>query len=417
MRKISSTIKSLIYVLIIAVTYYFRGYQANEHYGYRQLDVSAFYVFVLLLTVIFGSYLFGIKYKKPSDYFLLLYGMIVVIPYGVMHNLFNGGEVEIFANWVVILLPFLSVLALCNLELKLPKVSIVSPDKLLRFILALAAIVVVCLLVNPPSTASFSLLDSYTRRLEARDVYGGETLSAYMSGIVMNGVLPLIVFFGVLRRDAIYIAAGVLFYAGVYYIYGVKAPVMYMLFSGVFAYYLRRPNGSAIFYNSIYYIFVSMFVLAWVEFCLFDYSFVEDYLIRRIYYVGVYLVGAYFDALSMQDFSWAIGLAVEKSPSIYIGEDFLGLPGANANTNTFLYFLLQYGLPGYFFSIGLVSGFLFLLNSLRFRSDIFAYLSLMYAVLILEQSATTALLSSGVGVMFLLFYFSRNNKSCRPQLK
>jgi hypothetical protein len=411
MKDFFPIIKSCVYVSMLSLTYYFRGYEANESYGYRQLDVSVFYIFILSLTVFFGSYLFSIKYKKPSDYFLILYGMIIVIPYGVLHHVFDSGEIKFFVNVLVIILPFFSVLVLCKLDFKLSTVSIVSQDKLMRFILIMAAIVVVHLLINPPSAASFSLADSYTRRLEARDVYGSRTLAAYASSIVMNGVLPLAVFCGLLRGKTRYVLTAAAFYAAIYYIYGVKAPLMYMLFSALFAYSIRRPNGLAIFFNSVYYVFALMFIIAWFEFCFFDYSLIEDYLIRRVYYGGAYLVGAYFDALNTSDFSWIVGLQLEKSASMYIGEDFLGLPGLNANTNTFLYYLVQYGFPGYFFSIALVGVFLLFLNSLRIRNDIFIFLSLMYTVLILEQSATTALLSSGVGIMVILFYFCRVDKS------
>jgi hypothetical protein len=226
----------------------------------------------------------------------------------------------------------------------------------------------------------------------------------------MNGLLPLMVFIGILRRKFAYILTGLIFYVVVYYLYGVKAPVLYMLFSGGFAYFLRRSSGFAAFYKSIYYMLLSIFIFAWIEFWVFDYSLVEDFVVRRIYYVGSYLIGAYFDALSSTDFSWMSGLVIEGPASMYIGEDFLGLPGANANTNTFLYFLLQYGIFGYLFSIALVGVVLLLLNSLRSKSDVFVFLSLMYAVLVLEQSATTALLSSGIGVISTFFFFSCVNK-------
>lgn len=406
-----SLCKSLVYVFLIAVTYYFEGWQANEYMGYRQIEMSESYLLLLLILIVFGAYLFARKYKNPSDLFLILYGMIVIIPYGVLHTVYGGVSDEIFQNNLFIFLPFLCVAVICSKKLHIPNVTIISQNILIKLLLILSVITVVALLVNPPSTASFSLLESYERRLEARDVYGSGTLLAYVSAFVMNAMLPLVVFFGVLNKNFKYILAGVLLYPFFYYIYGVKAPIMYILFAGVFAYCLRRTGGVGAFYNSIYYIFVSVFILAWVEFGLFGYSFVEDYLIRRVYYVGSYLVGAYFDSLTVSEFSWMHGLAVNKSASMYIGEDFLGLPGTNANSNTFLYYLLQYGFPGYIFSIVLVSGVFLFLNSLHFKRSVVILLSLLYAVIILEQSATTALLSSGVGILTILFFFSRADEN------
>ncbi len=411
MINTTSLAKSFVYVILIAVTYYFKGWSANEYMGYGQIEISESYLLLLLILIVFGSYLFARKYKKPSDFFLILYGMIVIIPYGVLHAVYGGRAEDIWLNFFLILLPFSSVAAICSKKLHIPKVTIISQNRLMGLLLAVSAITVGVLLVNPPASASFSLLDSYGRRLEARDVYGSGTLLAYMSSIVMNSILPLMVFFGVSQKKFTYMLAGVILYIGFYYIYGVKAPIMYILFSCVFAYCLKRPGGLSVFYNSLYYIFASIFILAWIEFMLIDYSFFEDYLIRRVYYVGSYLIGAYFDSLSVAGFSWVFGLETDKSASMYIGEDFLGLTGANANSNTFLYFLLQYGFAGYIFSIVLVSGVFLLLNSLRFRSNVFVLLSLMYAVIILEQSATTALLSSGIGILTILFYLSRVNEN------
>jgi hypothetical protein len=366
MRKINSIIKSVIYVLLIAITYYFRGYDANDYYGYNQINLDVLYFFILLMTIVFGAYLFYKKYENSADYFLLLYGMIVVIPYGVLNGVYNGQSDNICMKGVLLLLPFWVVSIISNFKVRFNDFNVISQKTMMNFVLVLSLIVVALLLSNPPSTASFSLLDSYTRRLEARDIYGSGTVAAYLSGIIMNSALPLLVLNGVLRKEISYIVVAFSIYVVFYYLYGVKAPLLYMIFSGSFGYFLRKSNGLAIFYNLIYYILLLMFVMAWIEFLFYDYSAIEDYIIRRVYYVGSYLISVYFEALKSVNFSWMSGLMTEKSASMYIGEDFLGLLGANANTNTFLYFLLQYGLLGYCFSIALVSGFLLLLNSFRF---------------------------------------------------
>jgi len=401
-------VKSLIYALAVSATYYFYGYEQNKSYGYGQIQIDSDYLMCFSFAVFFGALLFWKTYRKPSDYFLLLYGMIIVIPYALLHDI-QGGGAKI--GLVAIVTPFLGVLCLCKLKLELPHIGVFSEAGMAGAILLLSVLVVSLLLLSPPNSASFSLVDSYHRRLESRELYGSGTVLAYAASIVMNGLLPLMAFWGVLKKRVVFILVSVLVYVSFYYVYGVKAPVMYMVFAGVYACVLKLNDGQAKFFNNIYYGFLLLFTFAWLEFWFFDYSYSEDYIIRRVFYVGSYLVGVYVCALGTADTSLLSGLLASKPASMYIGEDFLGHLGLNANTNTFLYFFLQFGIFGYFFAILLVGAVMIILNSLRFRGEVYLFISLMFGVLILEQSVTTVLVSSGIGGLIVLFYFSRQSKN------
>lgn len=403
MRLGVSFVKSAVYCLNIFLIYYVQGFENNERFGYGWINIGYGYAFALILAILFASYLIHRKYEKPSDYFLLLYGLIVVAPYMLLYDIWGGG----WRYLLLIVAPFFLVMLICGLRFRVPTVSVILEDNVVKGWLLVSLIIVVFLLLNRPLSASLSLADTYVRRLEARALYGSGTLVAYMSSIVMNGVLPLLAFVGVRKKNILLCFFALLIYLVFYFIYGVKAPVLYMLFAGVFAYFLRKDGGGGKFYWLIYYIFVSLFAVAWLEFFLLGYSYAEDYIIRRVFYVGSYLIGAYFDVLDGVDFSWVSGIPTSKPASMYVGEVVLGQPGTNANTNTFLYLLAQHGIGGYVLAITVVSGVLASLNSLRFKSEVFIFLSLMYSVLILEQSATTALLSSGIGVLTVCFYFSR----------
>lgn len=411
MREILAFLKSAAYVLSLVFIYYFHGYQSNEYYGYGQINFDFEFLLILLGAIIFASFLFGRKYKRPSDFFLLLYGLIVIVPYAVLSDIWGRDGRAIAVDLILIAIPFYCILLICNLSFRLPKFSIVPEGTLTKIILLISILTVVLLLLNRPPAASFSLVDSYTRRLEARDVYGSGTIQAYLSSMVMNGVLPLLAFIGIFWRRMIFLLTGLFLYLGFFYIYGVKAPLMYMGFAGVFSYSLGGDGDGRRFYGLAGYLLLGCLAVAWLEFLLFDYSYVEDYLIRRLFYVASYLVGAYFELINSDAFSWISGLLVptSKSISMYVGEDFLGLPDDNANTNTFLYFLAQYGIFGYIFVILLVGFVLSFLNSLRFRNKIFILISIMYSVLLLEQSATTALVSSGIGLLSMVYYFSKRS--------
>lgn len=413
MKGLFATLKSIAYVVNLVFIYYYHGHYSNEYQGYGQIVIDFEYFILFLTAILFTSFLMGREYKKPSDFFLLLYGLIVIVPYSVFPDIWGRGNGTVVFNLILVAAPFFCVLFICGMELKLPKFSIARESLIEKIILLVSVLTVVMLLLNRPESASFSFADSYTRRIEARDVYGTGSVQSYLSAMVMNGVLPVLVFIGVFWRRMIFLLIGFFLYLGFFYIYGVKAPVIYMIFSGLFAHSLRRGGDGRHFYVSIGYIFLGCFALVWLELLIFGYSYVEDYLIRRLFYVGSYLIGAYFELINSNIFSWSHGLVVPtlKSISVYVGEDFLGLPDTNANTNTFLYFLAQYGLFGYVFVMFFVGCFLSFLNSIRFKNKIFILISIMYSILILEQSATTALVSSGIGLLVIAFYMSKTRES------
>lgn len=409
MRGILALIESTAYVLSLVCIYYFHGYQSNEYYGYGQIKTDFQYLLILLTAILFASFVIGRKYRRPSDYFLLLYGLVVIVPYATLSDIFGKSGHIIFINLILIVIPFFYVLFFCSLNFKLPDVSLISENMLTRMILFASVLTIVMLFLNRPPEASFSLAESYVRRLEARDLYGSGTFQSYLSSMMMNGALPLFVFIGILKHKINYLLFGLFLYSGFFYIYGVKAPIVYMIFSGMLAYYSRSENGERKFYAKTSLILLVCFFLAWIEFFLFGYSYIEDYFVRRLFYVGSYLDGAYFGLINTGDFSWISGLLVptSKSISMYMGEDFLGLPGANANTNTFLYFLAQYGFFGYLFVLLFVGIVLSFLNSLASKNKVFILISVMYSILLLEQSATTALVSSGIGLLSGLYFLTK----------
>lgn len=412
MRYFSSLSKSVAYVLSLALIYYFHGYRSNQIYGYGQIEFDLELILTMLSIIFFLAFLIGRGYKKPSDFFLLLYGLIVVVPNAILTDVWGRGGRVAAGDLILIIIPIFGILLICKLNFRLPKFSFLSEAGGEKIIFLLSAITIAMLLFDQPSTASFSLVDSYTRRLEARDIYKAETLQAYLSSMVMNGVLPLLTFIGVLRNHIFFLLISLCFYLTFFYIYGVKAPIMYMIFSGLFAYSLKKYGSGLQFYRFIFYFLFFCIFFAWLEFFLFDYSYLEDYFIRRLFYVSSYLSGAYFELIGSDKFSWVYGFIepTSKSISMYVGEDFLGLQGANANTNTFLYFLASYGAFGYIFVILLVGMVFSFLDSLRFRNQIFVLISMLYSLLLLEQSATTALVSSGIGFLSILYFFVKNSR-------
>lgn len=121
----------------------------------------------------------------------------------------------------------------------------------------------------------------------------------------------------------------------------------------------------------------------------------------------------FFEFMSSDHTSWTLlGGAIEDKPiSLLVGENFLGMEGLNANTNAFVYSLGAGGLPYYFLTIVMVGVVFLILDSafLLKNNPSFICLGFSYAILVVEQAATTALLSSGIGMLMALLIFSKRN--------
>jgi hypothetical protein len=91
-------------------------------------------------------------------------------------------------------------------------------------------------------------------------------------------------------------------------------------------------------------------------------------------------------------------------PTFYIGEYYFGDVNANANTNAFLYAFSLNGIFGYFFAalfiVVVLNGFDALYRASGNPS--YLYLGFIYGLLLVEQAYTTAMVSSGVGLLFLI---------------
>ena len=93
----------------------------------------------------------------------------------------------------------------------------------------------------------------------------------------------------------------------------------------------------------------------------------------------------------------------------YIGSEYIGNYETNANTNTFLYFLLKFGIIGYLINVIVVSGILFFLDSiyLKNKSYIVLFTGIFFSILICESSFTTTLFTSGLLIFILFSYYTK----------
>jgi hypothetical protein len=102
------------------------------------------------------------------------------------------------------------------------------------------------------------------------------------------------------------------------------------------------------------------------------------------------------------------GIKSDLGATFLIGLLFEGNMNANVNTNAFTIALANGGYPLYFATTVLVGSFMKLLDALYEANGNagYMYLSFIYSFLLVEQSATTALVSSGVALLLVLVMLS-----------
>ena len=163
-------------------------------------------------------------------------------------------------------------------------------------------------------------------------------------------------------------------------------------------------------------IFICIFSI--LEFLSLNTSVLNQLIIRRVFVVPAFVQNAYFFEifnLDLYELFYGIDLQLKSFSDVtyYIGVLHLDNPLANANTNTFLYFLLKFGLIGYFICLIFVYVFYIIINNLYRlgKKEESIFIGSIFGLLICEKSFTATLISSGILFLFMIIltYRLKNN--------
>lgn len=389
--------------------------ETNEYMGYRLFDIDFQYLALVLGSIITLGLLMPTKIRKPSDFFFFLYVLFVLLPYITLFPIRNSVEpLEFISYFASLLFPLLCIRLITSVVSPLRVSGLITQDILLWLVIGSCVGVVSFSLLHSPGSASFTLTNSYERRIEGRDVFQAGTPIAYLNSTVVNGFAPFLAFIAAWSRKNWLMGLSVTCGISYFYMLGLKAPIFFIFLAFIVgrAAYFDRVNAII---KMIYLLLFGVFLVFLIEYSLFGFSVVGDYFIRRAFTIPPYVMSAYFDFMSSSPASsWSIQRGASPiEPIMYIiGEDFLGGSGSNANTNAFLNQLAAGGLITYLFTVLLVSILFSILDAafLRKFSAIFLYLGFSYAILLTEQAATTALVSSGLGLLIILNIITISNK-------
>lgn len=408
-----SRVVSVILVAIVSVgllsIYILQLAETNEYLGYTNFDIDFYYICAVILSLGCCGLIMPVNIEKPSDLLFLVYGLFVLLPYAILFPIRQEISVQDFSIYFFTLAFPLIVVKLTALKTPATKFPVIMDPATVVWIISLLCISGVGLaLWNAPSAAAFDIAGAYERRIEGRDIFATGSPLAYLNAAVANGFAPFLGFIAGYRKNNKFLVLALLCGLIYFYILGLKAPLFYIILAFVIGRvaFSELINWLAIV---IYIIILGSIAVFAIEYMFFDYSLVADYLLRRAFSVPPYVVSAYFEFMN-SDVDWELmGGADQGQPITFvIGERVLGSPETNANTNAFLYQLGAGGIPMYVLTILLVALVFAILDSAyaNKRTPVLLYLAFSYSILIVEQAATTALASSGLGVLMVLAVLS-----------
>lgn len=415
-KKISNYGTLVILGTLLLLVYKLQLVEANEYLGYVNFSISLEYVSAVLVSILFISLILPKSVEKPSDFFVFLYGIFVIFPYAVLFPI-RGliGLLDFFINFLILIFPVLCIAGIARINISANIPVLIGDRKITLIILLLSVFGVVIAYFTAPESAGFDVNNSYDRRLDARDGVASGSMAAYLIAATTNGFGPYLAFQGALRKQLMIVLFSMACGIAVYYFYGVKTPILIVCVALIIGQGVRtkRIHG---FVRLIRNLLACVIVFALIEHFVFGYSFVGDYFVRRALTVPPYIVSAFFEFMdSSQSDIWSAFSGAQTSEPItfVVGEVFLDSPGLNANTNAFLYQLAANGIFSYLATIILVAFVFNILNSAYAakRQPAMLYLGFLYAILLTEQAATTALVSSGVGFLIILLVFSEKGES------
>ena len=365
-----------------------------------------FYRFVSGFSVLW--FLLPRNLSKPSDFFLFSYGLFVIGPFVVFGFSKEHHLLAYHLGLIVIGLPAVVLKFVLIFKFRLTNIRLLPAEVALWSLFFITIGILFYSLSIAPSSAGFSLEDSYLRRLEGRETYASGTLIAYLIGTLNNGIAPYLAFVAGERKSRISFMMAFSIAVVYFYLVGLKAQFAYIVVAFLFGRLLRSgsldtlPKGAVLSCICLLAIVIFEWLLGG------GYSLIAELTFRRVNVIPGQVANHYVELIA-SDGPWTIwsGVSHAKGVSFLIGELHY-TSETNANTSSFLYSFAQGGFLGLLFTLVILLLFYGVIDSIyrKTKNPDFLFLGFFYAIIITEQAATTALLSSGFAFMFLVLFFS-----------
>lgn len=418
-KFLSMLLLYITYVWVMIHTYDFQIAEQNAYGGMQPWEMTFVGWVLLIIALPLIAFMASRIKGNPSDFFLVFYSAIPLISLLALTS--TSGKINNFVLLPALLVLTFPLFATLTLRYLMPKIrwsGVVSSNIVERVLLGILFLTILFSYFKAPASASFDVVSNeFDRRLDGREIYTDGSLIAYVLQMCMNGFAPYLAFRSAFNGRIL--VALIAFGAAVffYWLLAVKAPLAFVLVGYLIGLLAKRK---ALSYLVKYFLFctIGLYLLVLLEWWFFDnVSVIANYGIRRLFAVPAQLQGYYLDFLMVDTpsaWNWLIGVQDRSfQVTFFIGEKYLGSSASNANTNAFLYAFAANGFWGYLVAVLFVSTLLVLLDSLyrSTRNPAYLFIGFIYGLLVCEQSFSTAMVSSGVGMVFFLTLLEKNESS------
>ncbi|KAB7684928.1 hypothetical protein GBN23_01420 [Plesiomonas shigelloides] len=418
--KRGKVITSLILIFFgVVYLYVFLLQPENSYFGYKKISFDVRY---FLWVFIFGGLtLFYVpkEYDRPSSFFVLLQILLCVMPFVILPVIYGGDVWDWHGvlTYFVVFSPIVLVTLASRIKInKIPKIVLnLNSNSIFIIVLIFCLSVIVIAFSNAPTSAGFSYATSYVRRLEGRDCYPAGSFIAYSCSIVMNGLAPLLAFWAGCYSERFKFVISIIIWLSFYYLVGVKFPLFMIVLSYFFGRFCLRGESFRII-NLLMISLLALVFFSLIESTFFEYSYIADYLLRRPFTIPPFIISAFqhFISYAYNHNDWFLlsGYTGVGDVTFYVGEHFLGHAGMNANTNAFLVALTSGGVIKYVVTCLIVSVYFKVVDEvyLKYKKQSMLFCGFIYSLLLMEQSATTIFLSSGIMFVFILSLITSENR-------
>ena len=383
----------------------------NAYAGYQKLGISIAYILRIVIGFVVLWLLLPKKYEYPSDYILFIYGLFTLAPFIVFGQV-NGSVFQYyFLGLIIIAVPLILIKMLKRIKIKLSVISLLETRDIIYALLIISLATVSISFLSAPASSGFTFADSYDRRLEGRDIYLAGSFLAYAIGMTVNGIAPFLSFHSGLKNVKFIFLISLMIAVMFFYLVGTKAPVAYVFLAfGVGL--LLKKNKMAKLPSIFLALITCLFFICIVEWLILDYSLLAEISFRRINVVPGQMVSHYLEMMFSSNY-WSLLAGVDYPAGVtYLVGSLYYTSETNANTNAIVYSLAAGGLVSYVAVTFLVASFYFLLDNIysKTRSSSLVFVGLFYGLLIAEQAAPTALVSSGFALLTMLFILEKKSR-------
>jgi hypothetical protein len=401
---------NIIYYFAIVTTYIFQNRENNIDKGWLKLQYTCESITVLIISLILINYIMMRSKENPSDIYSLFLCNITTISFVFFNSIIGVLPVGAVASGVFLLLFPFFLISLINkiipeLNYKIVHTAKIETDIVIILFLIISVYII---LEKYPENVGFGLNNSHIRRIEARSIYLPKAFNSYILSISINGFVPYLAFRAGLKNNLIFFISSIIFAIFFYWLIGVKAQFFYVALSFILG-YLISANKFKFINNYFIYGVIVCWIIILIEWSFWGkYSYVADYLFRRIFPVQaldqVYYIKFLF---SQKNISWDFinGLQSDNiSISFYIGNLFTGNINSNTNTNALISSIASGGIIGYMKTASFISVMLVILDRLWkiSKNPSYLFLGFLFGILLIEQAYTVVMVSSGVGLLLLI---------------